>query len=466
MATFTDFKNNFYSRVTDVTLFDCGEINLIKVVLDGLKVDYVGRNIDEPNMFINGFLVKRILNKFRYQTKIKKAKNIVCSNTKNNTYLIFDVCRVVYDGEKKSTYFDTILNELGKENCTTVIENSNATFLHHNVTNNDIYFAFYYDKCNHEELQFKKDLKQSFELIYKSTIFSKTELINIQIAYSKFFKEFVIWNRFLKLYTFSYFLFVCHYHKEGQLYALKKNKIKCIELQHGLISIKDIFYCFPKAINTTLKDTLFADEIFVYGNYWKNILLTGNEYTNEKIRVVGDYTYTKYRTYNETINMLKVKHYNKTVLLISTQTSLHYYFIKYINEITTKCKKNNFENYHIIVKPHPVEDVSIYENAFNQNKNISILQYPIEVLLSLANIHLSIYSTTLFTASKFDVLNYALNEPDFTDYVSEICNAGIANKIEVTENIFKAFQIQQNSIINSKLYFDTYSGIKQFLCKQ
>ena len=41
--TFTDFKNNFYNKVEDITLFDCGDINLLKVVLDGLKVKYTSK---------------------------------------------------------------------------------------------------------------------------------------------------------------------------------------------------------------------------------------------------------------------------------------------------------------------------------------------------------------------------------------------------------------------------------------
>jgi hypothetical protein len=69
--TFSQFKTHFYERVTDFSVFDCEDFNLLKVVLDGLKVDYLKKGILNETIFKTSFVDKLKLQARRL--KFRKA---------------------------------------------------------------------------------------------------------------------------------------------------------------------------------------------------------------------------------------------------------------------------------------------------------------------------------------------------------------------------------------------------------
>lgn len=437
MATFSDFKKDFYSRLENVDIFNCGEINLIKVVLDGLKVKYDSRGNYRAYVFYPSFFYRL----FRFsKTKFSKTKfNIskfeqrikVFSNVK---YCVSDIGRVVLGANKsvKSLYFDNIVNLLGRENTIIVIDQKKKEAP-------DYDFDFFELKTNAHLLPenidsrlLRKNLINTYKTIKRSGKFKKDELRNIQIAFHNFFIEYKAWSFLIsKLTNIIKCYFICHYHKEGQILALKSKGVECIELQHGLIAEQDIFYVFPPIIKGIRHRCLFADKIFVYGEYWKKILLKGYEYLDSQIEIIGFYLYDDFR--GNIIEKEKIEKLilNRVAILITTQTFLHEYFIEFALALEKRLKKEN-KKVLLLVKPHPAENEKIYQEAFSNLPDIEVVNYPLSLLFDKVKIHISVYSTTLYDGIRFGVSNFVFKVKGCEDYVDEIIKSGIA--IELTED--------------------------------
>src|SRR5688572_19173593 len=127
METFSDFKRNFYSRVTDLGLLDCGDINLLKVVLDGLKVNYIKKGkvraflfYSRPLFYLYCFIKRKRNNSVdraeRYKFKLQKLKD--------RKIIINDAGRFVTDsaGKTRSVYFDTIVSEFGRDQVVVIVD--------------------------------------------------------------------------------------------------------------------------------------------------------------------------------------------------------------------------------------------------------------------------------------------------------------------------------------------------------
>ncbi len=76
--TFSEFKTQFYKKVNDLSILDCGEINLLKVILDGLKVNYKNRGIKNREIFRNNFIngISLFARRVKYRRQIKEAKQV------------------------------------------------------------------------------------------------------------------------------------------------------------------------------------------------------------------------------------------------------------------------------------------------------------------------------------------------------------------------------------------------------
>lgn len=459
MATFTDFKNDFYSRVNDVHLFDCGDVNLIKVVLDGLKVDYVSKGKVRSLIFFPFFI-------FYFFIKIKKTLKFKEENEDyliqkinkgiGKKHLISDMGRIVYNSKKepKSLYFDNIIKTYSRENVFIVMDKVLDDKLDFDICINDIVEIVQYKTLSKSDKFFRDNLLKTFLNIKKSKKFDKKELENIKYAFHKFFTEYKAWNYLVKkLGNIQTCLFICHYHKEGQILALKNSKIKCIELQHGLIASQDIFYLFPKLVSEIRDKALFADRLLVYGNFWKNKLLNGSEYLNNQIDIIGYYLYNDFsEIMDEELNSFTR---DKMVIVITTQTFLHNQFIDFTTKLENFIIENN-KNAIIILKPHPAEKLEIYTNAFSNSKLIRVLQYPLPLIFNKASVHISVYSTTLFDALRHNLKNYVFKVAGCEDYVNEIIESGIATEILEFDQLFNIKD--ESNLINSIDFYANFNN--------
>jgi hypothetical protein len=456
---FKSFKEKFYSRVTDFSIFDAGDINLLKVVLDGLKVQYSQYGVfrtylDAPMWTIKTYLfLKRTFNSVTKQ-KHSIDEYVKKLEEKKGKVIIVESGRVVKttDGNYKSLYFQNISDQIGLQNlCIVADRTSKSAPADFNVV--DIATLLESIPLNDKEWRCLNHLKIGFKKIKKAKKFSSRELRDIKLAFATFFQSYRAW-----LFTFTHIkpskvIFVCHYHKEGLIYATKQLNIPSIELQHGLIANSDIFYIFPKTIESIRHRALFPDKILTYGDFWSEQLLQGGEFSPNQIQTFGYYLYSE--QIEDEIDDLKKWLGDRKMILITTQTFMHEYFISYIQFLHQDILRLNLENeYAIVVKLHPAEKLVLYNEALKDElADIQVIQgFSLDDLMKMSIIHISIYSTTLFDAVRKGVKSYAIDYPAFSSYVREVVDSGVATKITPNQNPI-TFHDDLKKVTRQKCFF-------------
>jgi len=431
-TTFSAFKKDFYGKTKDLSLYNCGDINILKVVLDGLKVNYISRGRIRLPFFLPDVL-------WNLTQAIKRKKNTGITALKENKdtrILVADLSgrsETDKEGKPQSYYFDTLLSEFQPGEYLHVAEYFKKKGYPHDLDFRELSYLQYIPADDHER-KLRKDLLHTFSNIKNSKAFSKAELTNIQIAIQSFYCQYKIWNEILrKLPAIKYCLLEQHYHHEGLLLALKKNKIRSYEIQHGLISENDIFYVFPKEVSAIRDKALFPDKILVYGEYWKNTLLKGSEFAEENIALVGDFR-KKSESFasqeeTKTINDFSAKH---KVILVSSQTFMHDFYANYTLGLADLLRSKHTD-WKIILKLHPNEKEENYSSLKNI-PNVLISKSNILGLFKLASIHISVYSTTLYDALEYELVNFSLMNEGFKDYSSNIVKDKIAHPLEQQED--------------------------------
>ncbi len=421
ISSFKKFKNDFYSKFSDLSIFDGEDFNFFKVALEGLKVNYYSKLDFKTYVFCSDFKfyflrilfqLKSIINGkyFDFKRHIKLAK-------KKTDYLIVEPGRYLLNSENKPIpiYFPKIFKKLSKtNNIFYVTEGSipNCDFIDDEYL--DIY-SFGISITHPVSKSLRMQLISVLGKIKHKTSFNYTELQNITCAFQKFFVESIFWLNILETLRPKKILMISHYHHEGLIFAAKFLNIKIIEYQHGLISRNDIFYDFPKFIKNNHKDCLFAHQINVFGEFWKKILIEGNSYLDNEIKLIKYDLYYRSEPTEIENNVLENFINTRKVILICTQTYLEYHFINYISKLVTIIDNNLC----IIVKVHPQEDISSY-SKFNSNSNILITKIPTDVLFNYASYHLTIYSTTAFDALRYNLSTYYIFIEDCSEYIEEL----------------------------------------------
>jgi hypothetical protein len=438
--TFTDFKKDFYSRVKDLSIFDCEDFNLLKVVLDGLKVRYTDKGTIRTYMFYPGFVYSSYLFAQRLRKKsavfLKRKMHARLEETWGRPFLIIDNGRIQYDesGKPVSSYFHNIINLFGGK-CVVVNEKVRDERVAHDFDYSALFGLYALQPLNAEEHKLRLNLIKSYKGIMRSGVFDTYELKNIRIAMDVFFTQYRVWSRFLETHPKLTHAFpVCHYHREGCILALKRKKIEVIELQHGLIACEDIFYIFPEAIKPIRERALFADRMLVYGEFWKKRLEKGYEYPAQNIDVVGYYLYSNTTIAVHVREAIEKAAANKKIILVTTQTFMHDHFMNYVSWLANNIQANGHP-YIILVKPHPAERPGLYENL-DSLPGVKVMSESIDVLFQFASLHISVYSTTLYDAVRFGVPNYSLWVEEYGDYIRSVIDSGVAQLLHDRESPF------------------------------
>jgi hypothetical protein len=454
--SFTDFKVDFYSKVTDFSLFDCADFNALKIVLDGIRVNYISRGPVKSPIF--GSLLKYELEN---RLKILKAKTSgtkkysleQLSAFKNNKYLISDDGRVALDsdGIPHSYYFTSLIQSLTNKNCLHIIDKKRNEKTTCDLNYELLMNTFLLAPSNSDEKQLIHDIRITFQRVSNSGLFNAKDLQNIAFAFQNFFNKYKIWSRLLAIVKPQTMFCIVHYHNEGKMLAFKRKGIKVIELQHGLIATKDVFYIFPSQTKSIIEKALFADEIWVYGNYWKTVLEQGVEYIN-KIKIAGYYLYDNFTGYEKAEKEIDEFADGKKLIIITTQTSLHKPFIDYAFWLANDIEVRNLP-YKILVKTHPLEKQEHYD-VLHESKGIKIVNYPLPVLFKKTQLHVTIYSTTLYDGARAGIPGFALYNEQYKDYINEIIESGVACPLAIGENpvdLMDQLKIVEPSYYYSKL---------------
>jgi len=434
--SFTAFKTEFYAKVKDFSIFDCAEFNALKVVLDGLRVNYISRGPVKTPIF--GSLIK-----FQIENKLKSLKAKAAGKQqyslnqlnafKNKKYLISDDGRIALDaaGMPHSYYFTDVMQALNNNDCLHIIEkkrNEKATFdLNYEVLTNTFLLA----PINNDEKKLINDIQITYKRISNSGLFNESDLQNIAFAFQNFFNKYKIWSSLLAIVNPQQMFCIVHYHNEGKILAFKRKGIKVIELQHGLIATTDIFYVFPAQTKSIIHKALFADEIWVYGNYWKQVLEKGVEYLY-KIKVAGYYLFDNFKGYEAIEKEIDDFSAGNNLIIITTQTTMHKAFIAYTLWLAKDIETRNLP-YKILVKTHPLEKQEHYA-ILHQTAGVKMVNHPLPVLFKKTQMHVTIYSTTLYDGARAGVSGFALYNEQYKDYIQEIIQSGVAQPLAEKEN--------------------------------
>lgn len=412
--SFESFKKNFYERFPDLSIFNCGDdLNLTKVVLDGLKVGYSSQRKLKPRFLTKPFFkwillfVRQILFGGRLPSKLK------------HRILITGTPRPISESDSRLFYFNKFIEAIPEKDVALFFPIKIDNYKNDQFLINAIVSKCHFSE-NIEELNVLLGLRK--KIIDLKPQFSESDFENVTIAIEKFAIQFFVWNRILKNSAIKKAFFDEHYHREGFLYALKINDVEAIELQHGLISFKDIFYVFPKNILPVKEKALFPDKILLFGEYWKVVLLKGFEFTESQIEVIGDFNSYANNLIEEIIDEEK-----RSVILITSQTLIKEYIWGQTLKMAYEIQKSNL-NYVIWYKPHPIEysDLSYYEIPEELRGLLSIKKQNLEQLLKHALCQVSVYSTSLIDGIRFGVPSYSWDFTPAKDYVDDFVNQGFS----------------------------------------
>ncbi|MEM7367611.1 MAG: hypothetical protein AAF587_03350 [Bacteroidota bacterium] len=461
--TFTDFKKRFYQAFDNPEVFDCQEFNLLKVVQEGLKVQYQFRT-----WWGKGFWLYQIAYFFKRITlRLSGNSNPFVPSTlaslRNRPYLILDVGRYVKtdQGTVTSPYFHAFLESIPVADRVFGLERTHAKPQLAYDFNIQDYLPFAsYLPISQEEKELYLALTSKWKEWQQQLELTAEEFAHIRCGLAMFWTRFRVWNYLIKQLSPKTCFVICHYHKEGQILAFRRQGVKIIELQHGLIAEEDIFYVYPKRIAAVASKALFADEIWTYGQYWNEVLMKGAEYPSDRIRTIGYYQYEKSNRNHAFIQEVQSRAAGAPILLITTQTNLYQIYIEYVQWLS-KDLLDKQQAGLILVKPHPANKEGTFDILKNL-PNVLVSRDDLYDLFTASDLHLSIYSTTLFEATRMNLVNFALYEDSCTDYVDSILASGVAQRIDWGQNPFDRIDTS-SSQVQSENYFAPFSSWPELL---
>lgn len=422
-STFKEFKENFYSKIGDGSGLNVADINVLKIVLDGLKVQYTSRGkiSHHFNRSLVGMYVYFLINIIRDLRKRETLRSKLI-NIKSAVYLAGFSDRTEQEGNQ---CFTRIFEDIGRDKfcfITTNEKNKNDS----DVVFPDLIFDFSIFSAYNRRL-----LKELRTFLYSkefTSLWNEKEREDIRTAAFLFYIRYVKLNSFLQKKKFKSLLLICHYHNEGFIHACRKNNIKVVELQHGLIAKEDIFYVIPEQVKLIIKKALFPDEIYVYGNYWKKVLLQGCEFGEADIKICGYYHYDKYKNSSDLTTPG-----DKKIILLTTQYSAENYFIDFVQNLSPQLD----QNWVIYLKPHPFEDIKLYQPLESKFPNVKIVQGTLNEWIDRSEFLITIFSTTIFDALRRGKKAFSLNIPLYSDYVNTLVSVGASYLLNPDEDPVK-----------------------------
>jgi len=425
----TELKATFFKRFSDPAYFNCAEFNLLKVVLDGLKVNYAGRGVKYSDFFGSSIWqkLKNNIKRRRNAARTPDPTDILCGLRQRSYIFVDSAGRTSQNAGNRavSLYFEKIKRSLGPEGMAHLVENPDAPQHEFDLLTSKALYYVLGRKPDTDDLRLKDDLLSFYNRISAGGSFDKKELLNICIALEKFYQEYRQWKYILSLLPQQNIFLICHYHKEGAILAMRRAKRKIIELQHGLISKSDLFYCFPPLVSMIRERALFPDTLLVFGNFWKKKLAGAGEFAADDIRVLGDYRFSAPASNAHAAP-------NKPIVLVCTQVFLHSYFVQFIQNLSGKYLLSRPEA-EIWIKPHPAEDKSVY-SEIEALSNVRVVQGAVRDLLKQASCQVSIYSTTLYEGIQLGVPGFSLDVPSCRNYVEELATDRISTLIGLDDD--------------------------------
>jgi len=426
---FNIIQNEFELRFPDGKLFEGKNFNYIKLVQHGLSyamTDAQDKLLKKnPFGFWGLFRLKSQINAFR-----GRKVNFLPKESEGILFLEGRRKLKLPSGEEISpiTHLlrETVLSTEYSWWDTTGAFEQEADFSVKGMSN-------WFPSTNEIQKEIYFELKNVLANLKKSEKLSTLEFRYVESAFFVFFQSFHRWFALLSSAKPKTVVGITHYHNEGCLAAAKILGIKTVELQHGLISKHDLYYVYSSKYREALSKGIFPNEIWLFGNFWKEVLQRGAESEFMKPIVVGNFTSDSMMRQGE------IQKENR--VLLCAQKNLSEPYIQWIRFMRDLVLPNHPE-WKLIVKLHPLESEEMkYLKEANECVDILPIKASLNEELMRAKIQVSIYSTTFFDALGKGVRNYSLNETGFSgDYASEMVEMGVAEPLKNEEDVIAKFE--------------------------
>jgi len=434
---FNIIQKEFESRFPNGTLFEGKNFNYIKLVQHGLSYamtdaqDKLLKN--NPFEFWSLFKLKSRINSFR-----KREMKFIPQKSESILFLEGRRKLKLPTGEEISpiTHLlrETVLSTEYSWWDTTGAFEKEADFSLKQMSN-------WFPPTNEIQREIYDELKGVLRVLKNSKTLSRLEFRYVESAFYVFFKSFRRWHSTLSVAAPKTVVGITHYHNEGCLAAAKILGIKTVELQHGLISKHDLYYVYPKMYRQALAKAMFPNEIWLFGNFWKEVIQGGAEAEFMNPVVVGNFTTDSHVKPGETVKENRV--------LLCAQKNLTEPYIQWIRFMREKILPNHLD-WKLTVKLHPLEsELDKYLQEVGDNVEVLPISSSLNEELKRAKIQVSIYSTTFYDAVGMGVKNYTLNEIGYSaDYASEMVESGLAEPLGNLEDVIAKFENDGHVTLN------------------
>lgn len=426
---FNIIQHEFEKRFPDGKLFEGKNFNYIKLVQHALSYAMTGADdkLLKKNPFGSWWWFKL---KSRIHARRSKRLNFLPQQSESILFLEGRRKLKLPTGEEISpiTHLirETVLSTEYSWWDTTGAFEMEADFSVKNLSN-------WFPPTNEIQHEIYLELKGVLRKIKESNVFSEIEFQYVESSFYVFFKSFRRWHALLSIAKPKTLVGITHYHNEGCLAAARILGIKTVELQHGLISKHDLYYVYPNKYRAALSKGIFPNEIWLFGNFWKEVLQKGAESEFMKPIVIGNFT---------TDVAVKSEHLVKeNRVLLCAQKNLSQPYIEWIRFMKSQILPRHPE-WKLIVKLHPLESqVEKYLIEAGESVEVLPVSASLNEELKRAKVQVSIYSTTFFDAVGMQVKNYSLDDIGYSlDYASEMVAMGVAESLKNGEDVIEKFQ--------------------------
>jgi hypothetical protein len=281
-----------------------------------------------------------------------------------------------------------------------------------------------------EMISLKRDLLDVHRRVIATGLLTREEGMAFQHALARLLDRFGAWVSVLRAVRPRTLCVLCHYHKEGVIYAARSCGVRVVELQHGLIDRNDIFYAMPAAVGEVRTRALFPDTMLTFGPYWSEILRTGHEFAPSSIDEIGYYLRPDSSIDEETRAFCT----DAATVMVATQPRTAEACRAYLAFLLDR--HHGDDGVRILIRPHPAEGPRDYEQ-FAAASNVRIANRGgIDRLLPLVRGVVSVYSTVLFDAIRHGIPCYALHDPAYADYIESISATHAIRFIDARQSPF------------------------------
>ena len=251
----------------------------------------------------------------------------------------------------------------------------------------------------------------------------------------------------------------------------RKLGIKTIGMQHGIIHDAHVLYMHDDLYSVdNPHGFILPDHLLLFGDITKNYLLNRNYPKNTLISFCNpSFLNIKIlkNSYKEILTKYNIPN-NKKVVLFALPGLKQYADSKTIpnKKILEKLLDDLTDDFFLIVKPHPADDISFYTQIVDKStkNNVNIISGNIMELISISDLLISTASTTIIDAMCLNtpviqviMPNMDHNRP-YNDF-DAVLRTSLENLFSSIQKLLLDKNIQEKLELNGKIFVKKYYNI-------